>query len=858
MKQLNSFEKKWWHYLLPIVFFVAISMVYFSPVLKGKVLQQGDMTKVEGMAQELKDFHEKTGETSCWTGSMFSGMPAYHIVIYGLGQTNFVKYLLKIFEPFDYLSMRIVLLSLIAFYLLMLTLGANIWLAVIGAIAFAFSSYNFIIIEAGHVTKAYAIAWMPVVVAGVLMAYNNKILLGSAITAVGLSLQIGSNHYQITFYLVFIVVALALCYLVYMLKQKRFRQFAVASCALVLAAMLAVLSNYSHIYSNYEMGKESIRGKSELTPVGNDAEQPQSSGLDKDYAFAWSYGKAETFTLLIPNFKGGASGGMLSTSSELYKVLRQRGAQVGREGVQSYTYWGEQPFTSGPVYVGAIICFLFVLGLFLYKHPVKWWLLGLTVFSIFLSWGKNMEWFNDIFFYHFPFYSKFRTPSMALVIAQFTMPLLALLTLKDLFEKKIPQPDFIKGLKWALGITGGLCLIFTVAPDIFLNFTSTFDAQYNLPDWYYNALLSDRQSLLRADAFRSLVFIALAAAVLYLFVKSTLKSSTYAMAGLVLLVLVDMWQVDKRYLNDDNFVNPKTQKQPFAKSKADEFILQDTDLSYRVLSLNNPFNDSFVAYYHKSIGGYNAAKLRRYQELIERRITPEMSRFTSQANRVRSEDEMNALMNSLTTLNMLNMRYIIHSKDAEPIRNNAAYGNAWFVDEFKIVENADAEMAALGEINPTKTAVVDKRFEQQLADYKNPESSSEATIEMTAYKPNAVTYEAKTDVDRLAVFSEVYYKHGWKAYVDGELVPHFRANWILRAMIIPAGEHKVEFKFYPDGYFNAIAISRASSALLLLVLAGGIFMLLRRKKTAALNLPAEQLGGEEAQRKPNVAKGSRQ
>ena len=832
MKQLNSFEKKWWHYLLPIAFFVAISMVYFSPTLKGKIVQQGDITKWEGMSQELKKFHEETGETSCWTGSMFSGMPAYHTGIYGLGQSNFVRYLLKIFEPFDVKSMRIVLLSLIAFYLLMLALGANIWLATIGAIAFAFSSYNFIIIEAGHVTKAYAIAWIPVVAAGVLMAYNSKILLGSATTAVGLSLQIGSNHYQITFYLMFIVAALALCYIVFLTKQKRFRQLAVASCALVLAAVFAVLSNYNNIYSNYELGKQSIRGKSELTAVGSDAELPKSSGLDKDYAFAWSYGKAETFTLLIPNFNGGASGGMLGTSSELYKTLKQRGAQVGREGVQSYTYWGEQPFTSGPVYVGAIICFFFVLGLFLLKHPVKWWLLGLTAFSIFLSWGKNMEWFNDFFFYHFPFYNKFRTPSMALVIAQFTMPLLALLTLKDLFEKKIPQPDFLKGLKWALGIVGGFCLIFAVMPGAFFDFTSLADAQYSLPDWYYNALLSDRKSLLRADALRSLIFIVLAAAVLYLFATRTLKSSAYAMAGLALLVLADMWSVNKRYLNDDNFVSVKNQKQVFAKSKADEFILQDTDLSYRVLTLSNPFNDSFISYHHKSIGGYNAAKLRRYQELIERRITPEMHRFTSQVNRVRSDEEMSALMQSLTTLNMLNMRYIIHSKDAAPITNSAAYGNAWFVDNFRIVENADAEMAALGEINPAKTAVVDKRFEQQLAGYKNPERGSAATIKMTEYKPNAVTYEAKTDADRLAVFSEVYYKNGWKAYVDGELVPHFRADWILRGMIIPAGEHKVEFVFYPDGYFNAIAVSRIFSALLLLVFAGSICMVIRKQRTS--------------------------
>jgi hypothetical protein len=831
MKQLNSFGKKWWHYLLPIVFFVAISMVYFSPVLKGKVLQQGDITKWEGMSQELREFHDRTGETSCWTGSMFGGMPAYHVTSYGLSPQNYVSYVVKPLSAFDMTSMSIVLLSMIAFYVLLLTMGASIWLAVIGAIAFSFSSYSIIILEAGHVTKAWAMAYIPLVVAGVVMTYRGKILLGAIITALSLSMQITYNHLQITYYSIFIVGALVLANIFDMLRQRRLKQFFVTSSALLLAVVFAVLANAGSLYSNYELSKESIRGKSELTPTGVDAEQPKSTGLDKDYAFAWSYGKAETFSLLIPNIKGGASGGMLSPSSELYKALKQRGAQVGREGVQSYTYWGEQPFTSGPVYFGAIICFLFVLGLFIYKHPIKWWLLGLTIFSILLSWVKNLEWFNDFFFYHLPFYNKFRTPSLALVIAQFTMPLLAVLTLTDLLNKAVPKAEFMKGLKWALGIIGGLCLIFAAAPGIFFDFTSSFDAQYNMPDWYYNALISGRESLLRADAFRSLVFIVLSAAVLYLFVKGTLKHGSYAAVAIAALVLVDMWQVDKRYLNDNNFVSVKNQKQVFAKSKADEFILQDKDFSFRVLNLNNPFNDSFTSYYHKSIGGYNAAKLRRYQDLIERRITPEMYRFSSQANKARNDEEMNALMSSLTTLNMLNMRYIIHNKDAEPIKNEAAYGNAWFVDEVKIVENADAEIAALAEIDPRKTAVVNKKFEHYLDNYQKPQSGN-ASITMTQYKPNTVTYEAKTDVDRLTVFSEVYYEHGWKAYVDGELVPHFRVNWILRAMIIPAGEHDVEFVFYPDGFFNARTIAKASSALLLLPFAGVIFYEIRKKKNA--------------------------
>ncbi len=829
MNKLESFGKKWWHYLLPIVFFVAISMVYFSPILKGKILQQGDITKWEGMSQELKEFYEKTGEASLWTGSMFSGMPAYHVASYGIGQTNYVNYLAKPLSAFDSRSMAPVLLSLIAFYILLLAMGANIWIASVGAIAFAFASYSFIILEAGHVTKAWAIAYMPLVVAGVIMAYRGRVLLGAVVAAVALSLQIVSNHYQITFYLAFIVVALALGCGVYMFKQKQLKQFLIASGALILAAGFAVITNVNNIYANYELGKESIRGKSELTPINGALQEEQGSGLDKDYAFAWSSGKVETFTLLIPNFYGGGSGGTLSTSSEVYKVLRKNGMQVGREGVQSYTYWGEKMFTSGPAYAGAIICFLFVLGLFIYKHSIKWWLLGLTILSFFLSWGYNLAWFNDWLFYHLPFYNKFRTPDMALVIAQFTMPLLALLTLKDLFEKKVSKADFMRGFKYALGIVGGLCLVFAVIPGMFFDFTSSLDAQYSLPSWYYNALLSDRESLMRADALRSLVFILLAAGVIYFFVRGTIKSGVYATLAIAALVLVDMWQVDKRYLNDNNFVSPKSQKQQFAKSKADEFILQDKDLSYRVLNLNNPFNDSFTSYYHKSIGGYNAAKLRRYQDLIERRITPEMQLFVSQANKMGSIEEMGMLMQSLPTLNMLNMRYIIHSKDAMPIANDAAYGNAWFVADFKVVKNADAEMTMLGEVDLKKTAIIDERYEQHLDMYQNPQGG-EASIQMTGYKPNAVTYAAKTDADRLAVFSEVFYDHGWKAYVDGQLVPHFRVDWVLRGMIIPKGVHEIEFLFYPDSYFNTIKVARVSSALLLILLGGSIFFALRKKK----------------------------
>lgn len=831
---LSTTTTKWWHYVLPLLALILVAQIYFSPLLSGKVIQQGDMVKSEGMSHELKKFYEETGETAMWTGAMFSGMPAYHVGSFGIGQTNYLNYLLQPLRVFDFMSLGGFVMALIAFYVMMLLLGANIWVASVGAIAFAFSTYNPIIIEAGHVTKMWAIAWMPLVVAGVWYTYKKQILLGAAIAAFALSMQIARNHYQITFYLAIIIVALVLAFFVDSIKEKTFKKFFVASASLLVALVFALLTNAAGLYPNYELGQESIRGKSELTAPQNEAQQPVSTGLDKDYAFAWSYGKAETFSLLIPNIHGGASGGMLSPASETYQLMRKNGMRVGKEGVQFYTYWGEQPFTSGPVYFGAIICFLFVLGLFVSNSKMKWWLLGLTVLSVMLAWGKNLEWFNDILFYHLPFYNKFRTPSMALVIAQFTMPMLAIITLKEIFDKTILPAKLLKGLQYALAITGGFCLLFAIMPSVFFNFTSSLDSQYQLPDVYYNALLADRQSLLSSDAWRSLIFILLAAAVLYLYQKGTLKKTMYATLALGILMLVDLWQIDKRYLNDDNFVQPKAKQQNFATTTSDEFILQDKSLSYRVLTLDNPFNNSFLSYYHKAIGGYHPAKQRRYQELIERGITPEMQRFISQANSARSDEEMQKLLQTLRTLNMLNTRYIVHNKDAAPIVNTANYGNAWLVDNYEIVQNADEEMAKLAQINPRKFALVDKRFETMLANYQATPALPSDSITLTFYKPHELTYRSNCAGERLVVFSEVYYAHGWKAYIDGKLVPHFRTNWILRGMIVPAGEHTIEFKFYPDNFFLAVKVSRASSALLLLLLGVGVFIAVKKKKSELL------------------------
>ncbi|MGL4909126.1 MAG: hypothetical protein ACRC3G_07320 [Bacteroidales bacterium] len=825
---LNNRSNKWWHYLLPLFVLILIAQIYFSPLLSGKVIQQGDMVKNEGMSHELKKYYEDTGETAIWTGAMFSGMPAYHVGIFGMNATNYLKYIAQPLNIFDYMSMSPFVLAIITFYVMMLLLGANIWVASVGAIAFAFSSYNPIIIEAGHVTKMWAIAWMPLVVAGVWYTYRKQILLGASISAVALSLQIGSNHYQVTFYLGIIVVGLMLSFLLESIKEKSLKRFFIVSASLLLALCFALLSNASGLYPNYELGKESIRGKSELTPAATNSE-PVSSGLDKDYAFAWSYGKAETFSLLIPNIHGGSSGGLLSTSSETYRLMKKNGMQVGKEGVRFYTYWGAQPFTSGPIYFGAIVCFLFVLGLFVSNNKLKWWLLGLTVFSIMLSWGKNLEWFNDIFFYHLPFYNKFRTPSMALVIAQFVMPMLAIITLKEVFEKSISRERLFKGLKYALGIIGGICLILAVMPSMFFDFTSSADAGYQLPTAYYNALMADRKSLLSADAWRALCFVLLTAGVIYLYQRGVLKKSVYAVVAIGILMLVDMWQVDKRYLNDKHFIKPKAKQQNFALTPADNFILKDTSLSYRVLTLENPFNNSYVSYHHKSIGGYHPAKQRRYQELIEHYISPEMSRFSARASKANGDKEMQRILQDLRVLNMLNMRYVIYDKNAAPIVNRQAYGNAWFAKGFQLVESADEEMAQLQNINPRAMALVDKRFEEMLSVSLSDLPDDRDTVFLTQYKPDELQYYSSCSSARVAVFSEVYYAHGWKAYIDGEFVPHFRTNWILRGMIVPAGEHTIEFRFEPDDFLLSVRISRIASAILLLLLGVGIVIGVKKR-----------------------------
>jgi hypothetical protein len=585
------------------------------------------------------------------------------------------------------------------------------------------------------------------------------------------------------------------------IKNKKILNFFKASAVLIFAAVIALGINFTSLYFVNDYGKDSIRGKSELT---SNAEN-QTSGLDKDYATAWSYGVGETFTLLIPNFAGGESGGALDEDSESYKAFESMaGASQARQIIKQLPlYWGPQPFTSGPVYVGAIVVFLFVLGLFVLKGNLKWWLLIATVLSIMLAWGKNMMWFTDLFLDYMPGYNRFRTVSMILVIAEFTMPLLGIFAIQKIILGEVEKQRLRKSLLWSLGIVGGFCLIFSLLPDAFLNFQGVGDAQYEQAGYPMDAIESDRISLLRSDAFRSLVFVILAASLLYFYAYKNLKVK-YIFAGLIILFLIDMWPVNTRYLNKDNFVTEKANQNSIKPTQADLFIMEDKDPNYRVMNVSvSTFNDATTSYFHKSIGGYHGAKMRRYQELIEHQISK----------------------NNMEVLNMLNTRYfIVPSEDQGPIpqKNPYACGNAWFVEEVKMVNNADEELKALDSIKPEKEAIVDIRFQKDLENFKF-SADSLAEIRLTSYLPNHLVYETKTNSEQIAVFSEIYYPKGWNAYIDGELKPHFRADYVLRSMRIPAGSHKVEFKFEPEMYYTGNKISLFSSLFLLLLIAGTIY-----------------------------------
>ena len=814
---------------IAVLLFWGLVAIFFAPaVFEGKIIVQSDDIKVAGMGfSQVQKYAEtaEPGEFCFWSDAMFSGMP------YGPGYGNpapqlpsytKIDHLLKM-PGFHHAAM--IFVGLVCFYIFLCVLGVNWWLAIGGAIAFAFASYNIIIIEVGHIVKAYVIGYMPLTLAGMALLFRRRYLWGSVVFLLGVAFSLVNGHIQITYYLVLLSVFIYLGYTVRKLfKEKDYREWLKTTCIMAACVVLAVLPNAQGMYSNWDLGQHSIRGKSELTPTPDESGKVEkaSSGLDKEYAFQWSYGWKELLTLMIPNTYGGATGGYLDASSNLVRELKQHGARVGKE-VQAYTYWGDKSSTSGPVYFGALICFLFLLGMFVIRNPIKWWMLGGTVFLTFLALGRNFDAFNDLMFHYLPLYNKFRTVEMALVIPGLIFPTIAIWGLSVILKREVDDVRFKKGMIWSFGITAGLCLIVWGIPALLLNFQSPLDGYYlkDVPDWYVSALIADRQSLASEDALRSLLFIVAGAALIQFFwlkMKDRNNAVTWISAAIAVLILIDLWNVDRRYINDRSYTRERPE-QLYKAGVADEVIFKDTAQSFRVLGLNDPWRGTDVSYFHHSIGGYHAVKLGRYQELIEHRLDKEYRRIVETLQAAETSPLDPAIFASCPSLNMLNMRYVIYNSGQPPLFNPHAFGNGWFVGQVEVAENADAEIAALNRINPQQTAVVDKRFSAELDGFV-PRPDPTASIVLENYRPNRLTYKSNADAEQLAVFSEIYYQPGWKARIDGKEVPHFRANWILRAMRIPAGEHTIVFEFRPDRYIAAIYVSTFSSFLILLLLVG--------------------------------------
>jgi hypothetical protein len=808
MKKINF--RKLLPYATAILVFLVIIIIYFYPVFEGKKLESSDLIHFKGMSREIVDYREKTGEEALWTNNMFGGMPAAQMTVYG---DNLMNYVHQAIRFGFHLPVGMVIIYLLGFYFLLLTLRVNPWLSMAGAIAFAFSSYFFIIFEPGHTSKAYAIGFMAPVLAGIIMTYRGKYIVGAILTAFFMALEITSGHPQITYYLMIMILVYGLVELVNHYMQKQMMRFLKATGFLLAAALLAVLTNAASLWSTYEYSKSSIRGNTELTSDMSN----RTSGLEKDYATNWSYGIPETMTLLMPDFNGGSSQGSLSKNSETYKVLTQNRVPNADKVIKSLPlYWGTQPSTSGPVYVGALVFFLFIFSIFYLKGPLKWWGIAVTVLSIMLAWGKNFMPLTDFFLNYFPLYNKFRAVTMTLVMAELTLPLLAFIAL-DNFIKQSDHKNAIKQLKISLYIVGGILLFFILFAGSLFSFSGPHDADMGLPDWILPAIQADRLSLFRTDAIRSLIFILLTFSLLWAYAKGKLKL-VYVLILVPIFVLADMWPVDKRYINDDDFVRKAQVDNPYQATKADLAILKDTDPDYRVYNFNEAFDASArTSYFHKNIGGYHGAKMRRFQELVDNSLIRERANLVSAFNSKTSDPE-DALRHS-SAFNMLNTRYFIVNPNAEPLKNPYALGNAWFVKDYKIVANADAEIAAIQDFRPDSIAIIDKRFESYLGGFA-PSRSGRSIISLESYSPNHLVYNYSASSDELAVFSEMYYSPGWNAYVDGKKTPHFRADFVLRAMIVPAGDHKLEFRFEPKSYYVGQKVSLASSLMLILLLLG--------------------------------------
>lgn len=812
-------------HVVAVILFLIISFWYFSPVLEGKQLIGHDTKSWMCMAKETIDYNKTHKDKTLWTNSMFSGMPTYQISM--TQPNNFSKYVDQFFRLFP-APVFYLILYLLGAYVLLLAFGLNPWLAIIGSFAFSFLSYNFIIIAVGHNSKAITLAYIVPLIGSVYLAFRSKPLLGSLLTAFFASLAIYANHIQILYYALLIIIILSIVEFVYSIKEKQLASFFKTVGLLLVAAAIGIGMNATSLLTTYEYSQYTMRGKSTgLTMEGQNSQH----GLSKDYITQWSYGIDETLTLLIPNFKGGASVGTLSSKSETAKKLQSYGVpNVERimKDMELPLYWGTQPFTSGPVYAGAIVCFLFVLGIFLGDKRTKWWLLPMIILTVMLSWGKNFMPLTDFFIDYVPFYNKFRTVSMILVATTFGMALMAALALKEVFNPNVDAKKVIKAVKISAIIVGGIALLFALFPSLAGDFVSPTDQQFQ-GDYAFlkETLPIDRAALLRRDAFRSLAFVVLAAFMIWLYMKKYLKKNVaYVLFGF--FILADMVPIAKRYLNEKNFEKKQQIENLILPSTADKFILEDKSY-YRVVDATvNIFNDATPSYFHKNIGGYHAAKLRRYQDLIDIHLTKELGQLFSAFGRVNSVEQIVSTFDSLQVLNMLNLKYLIFNKEYQPIINPYANGNAWFVQKIHLAPNADEEMRLLGNIDTKTELVADQSYASLLPTAIQPDST--ARIELIHYAPNHLIYSFNSNTDQVAIFSEIYYDKGWNAYINGQKVPYIRANYLLRAMPLKAGMYNIDFKFEPRSYAVGNVIALISSIILILCMASFIFYSVKVKK----------------------------
>lgn len=825
--------KKYLPDVLVVIIFAVISFAYFFPAdLDGRILYRHDSSAGRGAGQETAEYHERTGKVSRWSNATFSGMPTYQTAP-SYQSVSVLNQAVKAYHLWLPENVWYVFAYLLGFYILLRAFDFRQSLAALGSIVWAFSSYFFIIIAAGHIWKVMALAYLPPMIAGIVLAYRGKYLWGFIVTAIFAAFEVDANHVQMTYYYLFIILFMIIAYLVDAIRKKRMAQFVKATAVCAAGALIGILMNISNLYHTWQYAQESMRGKSEL--VKKDATNQTSSGLDRDYITQWSYGVDETWTLLVPNAKGGASVPLAANTDAMKKAdpnFMQIYQQLGQ-------YWGDQPGTSGPVYVGAFVLMLFILGLFIVKGPIKWALLAATILSILLSWGHNFMPFTNFFLDYIPMYSKFRTVASILVIAEFTIPLLAMMALK----KIVDEPDLLtkkaKFVYISFGLTGGIALLFALMPTLFFSdFISSqeLEAFKSIPAEYLSPLESNlrsiRESIFTADCWRSFWIIVIGTLLLFLYKFKKLKAE-YMVGAIAILCLIDMWQVNKRYLNDEMFVEKSVREQAQPMTQTDRQILQDKSLDYRVLNLaSNTFNENETSYYHKSIGGYHAAKLRRYQELIDAYISPEMQKMMPAIAKAGGDMTKVDGDSLFPVLNMLNAKYFIvplQANQTVAIENPYVYGNAWFVDKVTYVKNANEELDALGKLNLRHEAVADARFQSQLGESKNQDSTS--IVKLTAYEPNQLTYDVRSATGGIVVFSEIFYPE-WTATVDGKPVEIGRVDYVLRALNVDKGHHKVVLTFDPKSVKQTETVAYLSYGVLLLVVLFAVYFKRKEDKKA--------------------------